>query len=398
VLSATPPQGTLGLRVVEHLDLAVQIRHSSSAKHRPCQLERFSTWQDATTVFRARLLIAVATFACQAGKSAPNAAPSEPRLAETRGSNGVDAPSESSAQVTEPAPNAVREPASFPFAFSRVEAAAVTSLGVGKPPKIALLTAGEALLFDGAAFRRLAAPETTDPALSVEIFFGRDDQPRLMGYRRPDGGSRAFTPFYRRFKGGRFQPELGELGPLGGPDGALYGVLGHDDPEVVCRPSAFCLVKRTTGWGRANAHVEPVRVLLAGGTAWALHRDRIERLERDTWVSLAPERAWELPTSVFVDQDGSPWIVEAKRGVVTRLVNGRWETQSTPVSGARAIWGRASNDVWLVGVGGAAHFDGQAWFVAPGVAGPLSFVAYSRPNLWLAGEAGVYRGSPVKPD
>jgi hypothetical protein len=277
-----------------------------------------------------------------------------------------------------------------------VETAAVTSLGVGKPPKIALLTAGEALLFDGATFRHLAAPETSDPALSVEIFFGRDDQPRLMGYRRSAGGSRASTPFYRRFKAGRFQPEPSELGPLGGADGALYGVLGHDDPEVVCRPSTFCLVKRMAGWGRASAHAEPVRIVLAGNTAWALHRDHIERLERDAWVKLVPERAWDAPTSLVVAADGAVWVVEAN--AVTHLVNGRWETTSSPVSGPRALWGRASNDLWLVGLGGAAHFDGKAWLVVDGVTGPLSFVAYSQPDLWLAGAAGVYRGSPAKAD
>lgn len=276
------------------------------------------------------------------------------------------------------------------FTFQRVESTPARSLALGKPPKLALLGRGEALLFDGASFKRLPAPDTAAPELLVEIFFGRDDQPRLMGFRRSLERS-TLLPYYRRYKAGRFQPEPSELGPLAGPDGALYGVLGHDDPEVVCRPGSFCLIKRTTGWGRAPAHAEPVRVVLAGGTAWALHRDRIERLERDAWVPLVPERPWVTPRSLFIDAEKSPWIVHGSE--VTHLVGGRWESVASPLDGPLAISGTAPNDVWLVGVGGASHFDGKNWRRVPNVTGPLSLVARSGRDLWLAGEAGVYRGT-----
>jgi hypothetical protein len=270
----------------------------------------------------------------------------------------------------------------------------MSSLAVGKPPKIAALAAGEAFVFDGTSFARVVAPETLVPELSIEIFFGRDDQPRLMGHRR-EAGSGAAAPYYRRYKGGRFRPEPGELGPLAAPSGALYGVLGHADPEVVCRPEQFCLVKRMTGWGRAPAHPEPVRVVLAGATAWALHRDRIERLDRDRWVTVTPERAWHQPVSLFVDTGGALWVIEAKRNSVARLTGGRWETVPVPLEGPRAISGTGPHDVWLVGDGGALHFDGEAWTLVPGVSGPLALVAHSPPNLWFAGRAGLFRGSPT---
>jgi hypothetical protein len=295
----------------------------------------------------------------------------------------------SSSRPQEPSPDATP----LPFTFQRVESTKVTSLALGKAPKIALLAAGEALLFDGSGFTRLPAPETSDPELSVEIFFGRDDQPRLMGFRR--SAERAnVVPFYRRYKAGRFQPEPAELGPLAGPEGALYGVLGHDDPEVVCRPGSFCLVKRTTGWGRAPAHSEPVSVVLSGDTAWALHRDRIERLERDAWAPLVPERAWDEPCALFVDVEGAPWVVHGNE--VTRLTEGRWQSMGSPLHEPRAIWGTVATDVWLVGRGGASHFDGTTWRPVPGVTGPLSLVARSGPSLWLAGEAGVFRGTARK--
>ena len=330
---------------------------------------------------------------CSASSPAPSSSPSTPPA-------HPPAPSEVSSKPPEPSepPRGVAhrdEPLAagpLPFAFTRVDATPVSSVAVGKPPKVAFLTRGEALVFSGKGLERLPAPETSAPELSVEIFFGRDDQPRLMGHRASGGRS---DPYYRRYKSGRFQPEPGELGPLAGPGGALYGVLGHADPEVVCRPRQFCLVKRTTGWGRAPAHDEPVRVVLSGGTAWALHRDRIERLERDAWAKVEPERAFHEPLSIFVDPKGSLFVVEAERDALARLANGRWETMPSPLRGPRAVWGSSATDVWLVGTSGAAHFDGNVWRVAPEVKGPLAHIAHAPPDLWLAGEGGIFRGAPA---
>jgi hypothetical protein len=345
------------------------------------------------------LLVVGIALSCASARRSPSDppppasdAPAEPpaaSIADKPPSSGSDTPGAS-------APASASAPVTLPFTFTLVQATAVSSLATGKPPKIAALAAGEAFVFDGTSLSRISVPETRGPELSVEIFFGRDDQPRLMGYRRTGStdASRA-APYYRRYKGGRFQPEPSELGPLAAPEGALYGVLGHADPEVVCRPGQFCLVKRTTGWGRAPAHAEPVRILLAGPSAWALHRDRIERLDRDRWVALTPERAWGEPVSLFVDTSGAVWVVEAKKNAVTRLAGDRWETMPVPLQRPRAIWATAPSDVWLVGEGGAAHFDGRAWALVPGVSGPLALILHSPPNLWLAGGAGLFRGSPT---
>jgi hypothetical protein len=345
-----------------------------------------------------RLLVVGIALSCSSGRRAPSDAP--PPASDARAeppAAAADANPPSSSPTPEvPAPTSPPGPVTLPFSFTRAQATAISSLATGKPPKIAALGAGEAFVFDGASFARIAVPETRGRELSVEIFFGRDDQPRLMGYRRSPGvdASKA-APYYRRYKGGRFQPEPGELGPLAAPEGALYGVLGHADPEVVCRPGQFCLVKRVTGWGRAPAHAESVRIVLAGPTAWALHRDRIERLDRDRWVALTPERAWDEPVSLFVDPSGVVWVVEAKKNGVTRLARDRWETTPIPLDGPRAIWGTAPSDVWVVGEGGAAHFDGRAWALVPVVSGPLALILHSPPNLWLAGGAGLFRGSPT---
>ena len=293
-----------------------------------------------------------------------------------------------------PSTEAAASAANAGISFRRVATTAVVSLAVGKPPKVAFLGADEALIGDAKGLSRVPVGDAPSAELSIEIFFGRDDQPRLMGTRRTPASGKA-QAYYRRYKGGRFQPEPSELGPLAGGDGALYGVLGHEDPEVVCRPGLFCLVKRMTGWSRAPAHPVPVRIVLAGGSAWALHPDRIERLEKGTWVPIVPERTFGEPIALFVDSDGAPWVVESKHDAVTRLVKGAWETKASPVRGARAIGGSAPNDVWLVGASGVARFDGTDWRHVPGVAGPLSLIAFAPPSLWLAGPAGVFEGTRI---
>lgn len=336
--------------------------------------------------------LGVALLGCAASSPASSAPGVEPSASDA----GAEERSQDVAKPSEATPNAPRLPepsasVALPFVFTRVDATPVFSAAVGKPPKVGFLARGEALVFSSKGLEHLPAPETSAPGLSVDIFFGRDDQPRLMGHRASEGGR--VEAYYRRFKAGRFQPEPSELGPLAGQGGALYGVLGHDDPEVVCRPRQFCLVKRTTGWGRAPAHDEPVRVVLSGGRAWALHRDRIERLERDAWVKVETERAFREPLALFADASGSILVVEAGQEAIARFANGRWDSMPSPLRGPRAIWGSSATDLWLVGAGGAAHFDGKAWRVAPDVPGSLEQLVHAPPELWLAGESGIFRGT-----
>jgi hypothetical protein len=348
-----------------------------------------------------RLGFALAVLAL--GCSAAPREPSEPRrgaLEVPRGTGGEASSTASAVTASEPpsnVPAVTLAPQSEPVnvTFERLETTPVVSFALGRPPKVAALARGEVLVFDGEKATRLAAADASQPDISAELFFGRDDQPRLMGsVRQPTGKSR---PYYRRYRGGRFQPEPGELGPLAGM-GALYGVLGHEDPEVVCSPGRFCLVKRVEGWGRAAAHAQPVRIVLGAGTAFALAAETVERLEGNAWVPLVPARTFEEPVSLSVDPTGATWIVEAKRDAVSRLANARWDTIAAPVRGARAIFANTAEDVWLVGNSGVAHYDGSTWRSLPGIPGPLAFVARSGSALWLAGEAGVFRSVTPKTD
>jgi hypothetical protein len=245
-------------------------------------------------------------------------------------------------------------------------------------------------LFEGTTARELPAPKLPAGA-AVEIFFGRDNQPRLMGFAPGDGSGE--IPVYLRFRHGVFRPEPSELGPLGAARGALYGVLGFADPEVVCRPRELCLVKRTTGWGRVAAHDAPARIVLSAGSVFALHAAHIERLGERGWSRLEPVRAFEQPLAAWLAPNGELWVVDRSAGGLFRLKSGQWEALASPVAEPRAIFGRSERSVFVVGRSGAAEFDGSRFGCVQGVDGPLQLALAVGNEVWLAGESGVYRSS-----
>jgi hypothetical protein len=222
----------------------------------------------------------------------------------------------------------------------------------------------------------------------VEVFFGRDNQPRLMGSSSETGKEAAV---YLRFRQGVFRPEPSELGPLAGRPGRLYGVLGFDDPEVVCRPNEHCLVKRTTGWGRVAAHRAPARVVLRGTHVFALHADHIERLGSDGWSALEPLRRFDRPFDVWPSPSGDLWVTDASPGGLHRLKGTEWQTLESPVSGPGAVFGRSDRAIYVVGADGAAEYDGTRFRCVKGVPGPLHLALSVGDETWLAGASGVYR-------
>src|SRR6187551_2379668 len=163
-----------------------QGRPCRCGKHATCHVPRDGSWQDAPVMVRLGFALAVLALGCS---TAPRE-PSEPRqgaLEAPRGPGGeasstaseVTAPSESpsSAPAVTPAPQS----APVNVTFERLETTPVVSFALGRPPKVAALARGEVLVFDGEKATRLAAPDARPPDVSVELFFGRDDQPRLMG-------------------------------------------------------------------------------------------------------------------------------------------------------------------------------------------------------------------------
>lgn len=278
------------------------------------------------------------------------------------------------------------------WSFERSHDARIGSFAAGKSPRAAAISGRTALVYDGKRWTELR-PELPE-GVTAEIYFGRDNWPRMLG--RIGEGPDA-RPFYRRAVAGQWREARDELGPLAAPAGALYGVLGHADPEVVCRPEQRCIVKRTSGWSGAAAHAEPVKVVLSGGDAWALSASGIERLDGDRWAPLEPARTWSSPRALFSDGAGTLLVIEADRDEYVSLRGGAWVGVRSPVRGPRDVWGSSAHDIWIVGDGGAAHYDGKDFACLADVPGPLSHVAFDGEALWLAGGSGIWRGTRAVP-
>jgi hypothetical protein len=278
----------------------------------------------------------------------------------------------------------------------------VTSLAVGKPPKVGVIIDGGVSVHDGNAFRELPALPRGVNFRDVELFFGRDDQPRLMGYSPRssaaaadavnDGPKRAL---YLRFKAGRWQPEPSELGPLGSPEGALYGVLGFEDPEVVCRPRGVCLVKRLSGWKSVPAHAAPLPIVLAGKTAWALGADHVERLDPSGFVELTPRRAFSAPSSLWIDAASNVWVAEPASQSVHLLSAGTWRTFPARIGAPRVLLGEPGGTLWVAGDAGVGFWHEDGFEPVAAVSGSLHVAVASGSELWFGGDAGLYRAQAL---
>jgi hypothetical protein len=223
----------------------------------------------------------------------------------------------------------------------------------------------------------------------LRVFFGRDDRPRVMGTRTGSDGPRGI---YLRHRG-MWKHEKGEIGRLAeAPAAVLFGILGHDDPEVVCKLGDTCVIKRLTGWTYVPVPDRPflVEITSAGG-AWGVGERALYQLEPKAWKRI--DAPFSRAGGLWASAQGSVWVSEPGADALHLFEGGRWTRQPAPVKAPRGMWGAAADDVWVVGHGGAAHYDGKSWRRVAGVNGPLSEVrARGDGQLWLAGESGVWRG------
>ena len=231
----------------------------------------------------------------------------------------------------------------------------------------------------------LALSDATAPG--ARIHFGRNDKPRILGTRTVEGANR---PLYLRFRGSSWvadKEEVPEL--LAGSPAGLYGVLGHADPEVVCKVGASCLIKRLSGWKRMDAAATAPRVDLQGGRAFAVWPTEVAVLDGLRWQVLSADVDLVDARGVWGDQ-AETWISGGESTLWHHTAEG-WDTQAAPVTGADQLWGSGPDDVWLAGTGGLAHYDGTRWARVADVEGPLSEVFGRHGEVWAAGESGVWR-------
>jgi hypothetical protein len=275
--------------------------------------------------------------------------------------------------------------------FERVLDVPVRSLALGEP-RVAVL-GDEPWMLEKNTWKKLPLADKLK-AKSGErddgrIFFGRDDRPRIMGTRFRDGGT---VQLYLRYRNDRWNDERNEIAKLRDPPAAgLFGVLGHADPEVVCKMGDDCIIKRRTGWKMMPAGPGRPRVELALGTAFALHADSVVRLDDDhVWTPIGAPAPFRDPAGVWGTKD-DVWVSEPAASRLHRFHGGAWTTIPAPFDSPRGLWGTAANDVWLAGGGGLAHFDGTTWSRVAGVAASLAEVAGREGEVWAAGEGGVFR-------
>jgi hypothetical protein len=270
--------------------------------------------------------------------------------------------------------------------------AKVSSIALGDGSRIALL-GDTPYAGDARGLRALPLPNALkakpDEHDDLRVFFGRDNQPRVMGGRLSPTGE---ASVYWRYTNSGWKDGRDEIGQLGGTTrGKLWGVLGAADPELVCRVSSLCIIKRASGWITAPAGSTPRRVELLGGLLWGLDESGLANIDAHGWSVVIPAPNWSEPRA-FWATNGEAWV--ATERTLFHFHEGVWSDMPPPIAAPSAFWGARADSIWLVGKGGAAHFDGQAWR-ATSIAGPLTAVnGRSDTELWFGGDAGLFRVRP----
>ncbi len=330
-----------------------------------------------------RWMVAALCVACSAE------VPSSDVPAEGTGVPPAQPPQAGPAQSATPAasaglPSAPAAP-TVSIPFERVVEGAVHSIGFGEKKKAAL-GAGVAWLEQGGKWAPM--PKPPGDTSGSRIFFGRDDQPRIMG-----AAGDAFV--YLRFKNGAWKVGEEEIAGLAvAPKSPLYGVLGHADPEVVCKMGANCIIKRRSGWKLYDppAMTAIPEVELCGTQPWAFEGKQIWKVTDTAFQPLAAAPTFTKAEGLWAVAENDIWVVERSPAGVHHFDGSKWSSARAPIDGPRAVWASGPSDVWIAGDGGAARFDGKAWSVVSDLPKNLVTVNGTSPTeIWLGGEGGLFR-------
>jgi hypothetical protein len=295
-----------------------------------------------------------------------------------------------SSSLASAAPASVPKP--LPLSSSAVEqvlSVPVTRIALGDGERIAVL-GDPPQVGKGRALHPLPLPSglRSKPGESEQlgIFFGRDNEPRIMGQRQTKAGEVAV--YWRHLPNG-WRDGRDEIGQLGGTmRGALWGVLGGADPELVCRTGAVCIIKRTTGWTTVAAGATQRIVSLQGGALWGLDASGIAGIDKHGWAVAIAAPAWSGPKA-FWATEGEAWVSADRQ--LLHFESGKWQAVPSPVGEVYSLWGARRDSIWICGSAGAAHFDGQG-FRTIAISGPLHAVlGRSDDEVWFAGDAGLFR-------
>jgi hypothetical protein len=267
----------------------------------------------------------------------------------------------------------------------------VTWLALGEGSRLAVLS-DPPLAGDQRGLHALPLPAAlhakSGEVDDARIYFGRDNEPRIMGTRSSATGQ---TPIYwRHTASAGWRDGRDEIGRLGGPAASgLWGVLGAADPELVCRAGAECIIKRQSGWKTAPAGAEPRQVVLQDGVLWGLDASGISSIDAHGWALSIPAPAWAQPRAFWATA-GEAWVNTETE--MFRFHDGVWSTLPQPVPEATCWWGRTADSVWVVGNGGIAHFDGRAFHVRAMPGQMRVITGRANGEIWFGGSSGLFRG------
>jgi hypothetical protein len=288
-----------------------------------------------------------------------------------------------------PPPPAVADPPVLEVSTTQELTLAVSSIALGEGSRIAILS-DPPQVGDAHGVHRVPLPNAfrAKPGENddLRIFFGRDNEPRVMGTRRSSAGE---ASIYWRHTSSGWHDGREEIGQLGSTTrGGLWGVLGSADPELMCRASSVCIIKRSSGWTIAPAGPAPRVVTLQAGFLWGLDANGIASIDAHGWSVVLPAPAWSEPRA-FWAVSGEAWVATAR--AFYHYHARVWSEERAPISEPTAFWGARPDSIWMAGKGGAAHFDGQSWRPLS-IAGPLRAVAGRNDSeLWFGGDAGLFR-------
>lgn len=324
---------------------------------------------------------------------APSEAPRTPPAAPTVAVQApvaapASASSASAASAASVAPPAAAEP-TLPAEVVKVLDVPVTAIGIGEGTRVGVL-AEQPYVGDAKGLKAMPLPAGLQPKADdvdrLGIYFGRDNEPRVMGTRTSAAGERAV--YWRHLPNGwrDGREEIGQLGgavPLG-----LWGVLGSADPELVCRVNSLCIIKRVSGWTLAPAGANARLVVLQEGTLWGLDASGIASIDKRGWATaIAAPSAW-APVAFWATA-GEAWVSTAS--ALWHHRDGKWQSVPSPVGPVSALWGARRDSIWIAGAKGAAHYDGERFRALP-LSEPLRAVrGRSDREVWFGGSTGLWR-------